>query len=290
MDAELIGQSQTPGRGVGSSAWIPVNLQATNDNLPFPTPESSQADVNVWLAGWLDEHGERGKDVHPEALKNLIQAAPAAYVFHLPAVQTTLRVLHEIALSIVAWRKQHRAVSRPLAAGELERLARYVGRQFPTHLAFLAVHNSEKAKYHVPLFESDYLTLNLHVWKAGEWTSDHDHGPSAGGIAIVRGNVHEEIYAPEGWTSVLRKESEAYSFDASIHRMGRPVEEAGEVHPLSVHAYSGPEGGLVRITSFQREPKGCLTPLRVWRKGEAIPTGGCPCMLAPVCGNAEGAR
>lgn len=241
--------------------------------------------INTYIAKKLDELSEAGTFITQQTLGNLELLALTDTDFDQKLVSSAVATHISIAEEISQWLQSHEVEDRQLEPTELEQVAIFVGQAFKPELRSLSVRDRDQERYHVPLFESRFLTINMHVWRPSEWTSDHDHGSAGGGIAIVQGDLVEEIYHQQSWTTVPRTEGQSYSFGQCIHRMGRPNEEGSE--PLSIHAYSGPEGGLTRITSFRREEDGSLSPIRIWTKGEPSGVDGCPCMLASLCHQEE---
>ncbi|HEX8629019.1 MAG TPA: cysteine dioxygenase family protein [Catenuloplanes sp.] len=75
----------------------------------------------------------------------------------------------------------------------------------------------------------------LLTWLPGQSTSWHDHGGSAGAVAIVAGALTEEVWRPGGPTRRVLAPDEGRGFGA--HHVHRLVNAGGEP-AISVHVYA----------------------------------------------------
>jgi len=258
---------------------------------PFPAIDPARADcrksIHTRLATWLDGQSE-GHDINAQTIWALIERDFADSDTGASFAREFLKPLAHVSAGIECWLKRANATERPLTAIELGELAQHLACRFIPDLTHLAIHDHDKDRYHVPLYEEGFLTINLHCWEPGEWTSDHDHGNAAGGICVARGEVHEEVYEHGSWHPFVRSEKEPFTFDQCIHRMGLSHTQCLDEYPISVHAYSGPDGGLVQVTSYEQGPGATLSPVRVWKRGQGNSQGrGCPCMFASICAGDE---
>jgi predicted metal-dependent enzyme (double-stranded beta helix superfamily) len=251
----------------------------------FSSAPETQAQVISWLAAKLNERSEAGQLITAVTYAGLSEAIRCTAPFVAGSLSSPLRTLSRICDGIAVWLQARCAEDRPLSEPELQALAMHLCNIFAPELRSLAIRDQSAGQSHIPLFEGTLLTVNAHVWGSGGWTSDHDHGAAKGGIAILQGTLVEEIYTGSNWRTIERGHGQSYSFDYCIHRMGRPNGSGSQ--PISIHAYSGPKGGLTEVTSFNREADGSLTPIRSWHKGAQPHRSGCPCMLSQACGKED---
>ena len=87
----------------------------------------------------------------------------------------------------------------------------------------------------------DELEVWLICWMAGQDTGLHDHGDSAGAVAVVQGAVHEERYLHRSLAHELEYTvGETLTFSPTeVHR----VRHSGDEPAVTLHAYSPPLSG-----------------------------------------------
>jgi predicted metal-dependent enzyme (double-stranded beta helix superfamily) len=112
----------------------------------------------------------------------------------------------------------------------------------------------------------DQVMVWLICWMSDHDTGFHDHGLSAGAVAVVRGTLREERLRLG--TPPLRRSFSApgeFHFGAGdIHRVAHPGGEPA----VSIHAYSPP---LRRMGAYVVEPDGSLTRHSISHEEELRP-------------------
>ena len=94
-------------------------------------------------------------------------------------------------------------------------------------------------------------------WLPGHHTDLHDHGASEAAFTVVRGELTEMRFDPDGWWTRHRRETG--SVTSLPPGMVHDVYGAGHAPAVSVHAYSPPLQGM---NYYERDVRGRLRVVR----------------------------
>jgi predicted metal-dependent enzyme (double-stranded beta helix superfamily) len=116
----------------------------------------------------------------------------------------------------------------------------------------LVSHDADQRVYR-ELLADEYVTVWLICWMDNHDTGFHDHDASAGAVAVVGGEVREQLLTMGG-PPLERRFGTGESFDfkpSDIHR----VLHAGAEPAVTLHAYSPP---LLRMGAYVISSEGVL--------------------------------
>jgi predicted metal-dependent enzyme (double-stranded beta helix superfamily) len=143
----------------------------------------------------------------------------------------------------------------PLAAPELVAVA----------LGFMRAHDGWRHqidfdpdnRFSLLLYVDDSVDVWLCTWLPGQTTGLHDHGGSAGAVAVVSGRLSERRLARGGRVShrTIRTGRSTSFTPAVVHDVGNRRKEPA----VSLHTYSPP---LSRMSFYERDGRTPLTPTR----------------------------
>jgi quercetin dioxygenase-like cupin family protein len=168
---------------------------------------------------------------------------------------------------------RERPPSAPVLRLNPEQLERFAARLAaePWRWRHLVRHESDIRVYEQIVAEQ-HVNAWLICWSSGQDTGFHDHDESAGGIAVVAGQVREERLAL-GASPRTREFAAGQSFTISPHAIHRVV-HAGSAPAVTLHAYSPPlmRMGAYRVGAggeLEREALSCEQELRASRAAAA---------------------
>ncbi|MDX6286837.1 MAG: hypothetical protein QOG53_2322 [Frankiales bacterium] len=115
----------------------------------------------------------------------------------------------------------------------------------------------ENDRYTFLLHADDDVDIWLCTWLAGQRTSLHDHGGSAGAIAVVTGQLTESRLARGG--RIGRRRIRAGRSSLVTPNVVHDVRNDKQRPAVSIHAYSPP---LTRMSFYDREGIASVSRLR----------------------------
>lgn len=204
-------------------------------------------------------------------------------------------LLAQIHGTVANWLDLHGIGERKLTQEELGKLVTYLGKAKHLDCHELAQHVGAD-RFYLTLWSSRCLDVYLLVWdptwsrddmETGAATGWHDHGNAEAGIYVVDGEVREDVMYPEDFhcdfgatvgtvvpggpvVAHVRREGETLTIPApSLHNVGDDPEESVKgIGSITIHAYSGPDGGLADMRYYDVRPDGSLVVRLHWKKCE----------------------
>lgn len=168
--------------------------------------------------------------------------------------------------SVQRWLAKRDLAGGPLRCDQMTSLTQHLGgMDFWRRLC----QHSGSDRYSVNLWESRYLSVWMLTWVGAQRTRWHDHEDSAAGMHVVNGSVIHEYYDHRThavrWS--IERAGSSFALPApGLHRVGGSPSFPSEA--VSIHAYSGPTGGLDKMTLYRSDEDGGLY---LDQRGQPVP-------------------